>query len=73
MACLFRIINSICFAKLFNCCNSTYWDDGNKSDGDGWSSICAIESGWTWSGGDSTHKDQWLVSISQGKLFIKIS
>ena len=26
------------------------WDDGNADSSDGWSSLCKIESGWTWSG-----------------------
>ena len=33
---------------------STYWDDGNTKNGDGWSSTWKIESGYTWSGGSSS-------------------
>ena len=38
------------------------WDDGNNIDGDGCSSTCIVESGWTWSGGDTTASkciDKW--------------
>ena len=38
---------------------STYWDDGNVVDGDGWSSTWSIEAGWIWVGGNSTTKDKW--------------
>ena len=54
-----------------NFCNSTYWDDGNIADEDGWSSKCIIESNWRWSGGDSTHKDQWSEIIFLGILLLK--
>ena len=49
--------------------NSTYWDDGNINDGDGWSSICTLESNWKWSGGNSDHKDEWREAINQGKIY----
>lgn len=32
-------------------------DDGNFDDGDGCSSTCTIESGWSCSGGDSSNPD----------------
>ena len=35
----------------------TNWDDGNFINGDGWSSTCVIEAGWTWSGGTSISPD----------------
>ena len=38
---------------------STYWDDANKINGDGWNSSCSVETGWKWTGGDSTTKDKW--------------
>ena len=40
-------------SKRFNSL-STYWDDGNTISGDGWSSICSKETGWSWSGGTLT-------------------
>ena len=52
--------------------NSTYWDDGNINDGDGWNSICTVESNWKWSGGDSNHKDEWRETINQGKKYLWI-
>ena len=33
------------------------WDDGNKNNGDGWSSVWSTESGWTWLGGSQSNKD----------------
>ena len=44
---------------------STYWDDGNTINGDGWSSICSIETGWNWSGGTTTtikYIHYWILS-----------
>ena len=38
---------------------STYWDDGNLANGDGWSSSWGVESGWSWVGGTSTTADAW--------------
>ena len=35
-------------------------DDGNTSNNDGCSSLCAIESGYTCSGGSTTSKDTWV-------------
>ena len=52
--------------------NSTYWDDGNIADGDGWSSSWVIESNWQWSGGDSANKDHWSEIIIKGILFLTI-
>ena len=46
--------------------NSTYCDDGNNSDGDGWSSLWSIESDWKCSGGNSTHKDTWSQIVNEG-------
>ena len=34
-----------------------YWDDGNKINGDGWDTSCNVETGHTWSGGNSFTKD----------------
>ena len=47
--------------------NSTYWDDGNYINGDGWDSNCTVESGWKWAGGDSTQKDEWTEVTNKGK------
>ena len=38
---------------------SEAWDDGNTSDGDGWSSTWTIETGALWYGGSITSKDIW--------------
>ena len=38
---------------------STYWDDANEINGDGWNSSCSVETGWKWTGGNSTIKDKW--------------
>ena len=45
------------------------WDDGNTSDGDGWSSLCKVEINWEWSGGNSTSKDQWSEVVNQGIIY----
>ena len=34
-------------------------DDGNTTPNDGCSASCAVESGYTWSGGSGTSKDTW--------------
>ena len=34
-------------------------DDGNTTPNDGCSASCAVESGYTWSGGSGTFKDTW--------------
>ena len=36
-------------------------DDGNTSNGDGWSSVWSIESGYSCTGGSPTSKDTWIV------------
>ena len=33
------------------------WDDANTSNGDGWSSTCTIEAGYSWTGGSLTSID----------------
>ena len=48
---------------------SSYCDDSNEANGDGWSSTCGIESGWSWSGGSSTTKDIWIEVCGDGKRF----
>ena len=48
---------------------TTYWDDGNNINGDGWDSTCTIETGWTWTGGSSTSKDTWVDICGDGKRF----
>ena len=45
--------------------NSSYWDDGNTNDDDGWSSSWNIESNWKWSGGNSTHVDKCVETLDQ--------
>ena len=51
---------------------SEAWDDRNISNGDGWSSICTIESGYKWTGGSYSTKDTWLLwpagTIQQGTV-----
>ena len=49
--------------------NATYCDDANKSDGDGWSLNWLIETGWSWSEGNSTNKDIWLDIWGDGKKY----
>ena len=39
---------------------SEAWDDGNISNGDGWSSTWTIETGASWYGGSITSKDTWV-------------
>ena len=52
---------------------STYCDDGNTSNGDGWSSLCGVESGWIWTGGSSTSKDSWSEIWGDSKRFNSIT
>ena len=52
---------------------SSFWDDGNTSNGDGWSSTCSLETGWTCSGGNSSTKDTWSEICGDGKRFNSIS
>ena len=44
-------------------------DDKNTSSGDGCSSACNIESGWSWSGGSSTTKDICVEICGDGIRF----
>ena len=53
--------------------NSSYWDDGNTSSGDGWSSNWSKETGWTWSGGSTSSKDTWSEIWGDSKRFNTIS
>ena len=46
---------------------STYCDDGNTSNGDGWSSSWGVESGWNWSGGSTALKDVCIGIWGDGK------
>ena len=39
---------------------SEAWNDGNVSNGDGWSSTWTIETGASWYGGSITSKDTWI-------------
>ena len=52
---------------------STYWDDGNTVSGDGWTSSCLIETGWSWGGGSSTSKDIWIDIWGDGKKYSSAS
>jgi cysteine-rich repeat protein len=47
---------------------STYCDDGNLIDGDGWSSLCMIETGYSCIGGTSTTADVCTVVWGDGIL-----
>ena len=58
--------------KKFNN-NSTYWDDSNTTNGDGWNSSCLIETGWTWSGGSISSKDTCTEIWGDGIEFNSIS
>ena len=42
------------------------WDDGNKKNGDGWSSVWSTESGWTCSEGSQLNKDIWNEICGDG-------
>ena len=42
------------------------WDDGDKNNGDGWSSVWSTESGWTCSGGSQSNKDIWNEICGDG-------
>ena len=57
--------------KRFNS-NSTYWDDGNTYNGDGCSSTCKVESGYSCTGGSSSVKDIWSDIWCDGKRFNSI-
>ena len=58
--------------KRFNSI-SAYWDDGNTINGDGCSSTCTIETGFTWTGGSSSTQDTWIEVCGDGKRFNSIS
>ena len=58
--------------KRFNSL-TTYWDDGNNLNGDGWRSTWAIESGWKWSGGSTTRSDVWSDIWGDGKVVKSIT
>ena len=46
-----------------------YCDDDNNINGDGWSSKCEIEKGYTCSGGTPTHRDIWIEICGDGINF----
>ena len=48
---------------------STYWDDFNIYDNDGWSSTWNVETGWKWSGGSTTSADIWVEIWGDGVKF----
>ena len=49
--------------------SKSFWDDGNKINGDGWNTNCTFEAGWTWSGGSATTKDTWSEICGDGIRF----
>ena len=49
--------------------NATYWDDGNKINGDGCDSNWLLESGWRWTGGTPYSKDTWFDIWGDGKKY----
>ena len=54
--------------KRFNS-NTTYCDDGNKTNNDGCDSTWTKEIGWTWSGGNSSTKDTCNDIWGDGKKY----
>ena len=48
---------------------STFWDDGNANNDDGWSSTCTIETGWICTGGSPTTKDACSENCGDGIRF----
>ena len=52
---------------------STYWDDRNTLDGDGYSSTWSIETGFTWSGGSSAAPDVWGETWGDGKRYSSLA
>ena len=52
--------------------NSTYWDDGNTYNGDGCSSTCKVENGYSCTEGSSSAKDIWNDIWGDGKRFSSI-
>ena len=52
---------------------STSWDDGNANNGDGWSSTCTKETGWTCTGGSPTTKDVCSENCGDGIKFNSLS
>ena len=53
--------------------NATYCDDYNTNNGDGWSSTCTIEDGFTCSGGNSYTRDTWKDICGDGRRFVSNS
>ena len=45
------------------------WDDGNRNNRDGCSSLWSIETGWIWSGGSNSTKDSCSETCGDGKRF----
>ena len=48
---------------------AAYWDDKNTKNGDGWNNSCAIEKGWSWTGGTITSADSWTEIWGDGLRF----
>jgi len=45
----------------------TEWDDGNNQDGDGWSSLCEVETGYKWEG------TLWYEIVSPTATIVRMS
>ena len=56
---------------MVNNCNfsANLWDDGNNKNGDGCSSTCIVETGFSWTGGSITSKDTCSENCGDGKRF----
>ena len=48
---------------------STFWDDGNSINGDGWDTSWSVETGWICSGGNTSTKDTWNEICGDGIRF----
>ena len=64
------ICNDICGDGKRSVIDSSKCDDGNTANGDGCSSSCIIETGFTWSGGSSTSKDICNDICGDGKRYV---
>ena len=62
-----NVLSSICGDGFKT--GSETWDDKNVIGGDGWSSNCQVESGWSWSGGSISTSDVWVEVWGDGKRF----
>lgn len=51
--------------------SDTYWDDGNTINADGCNSTCAVELGWTWSGGGPSSASTCADLCGDNKVIIR--